>query len=203
MHALRAYDYNEWAAKTALFLRQNEKLLNSSVLEFCTHNAFDLVNPEWREVLCQLNIQDLRRVPLCVLPDDEAPVSLIRHLEKARELQLDRTPIDLKNKSSMSEFTPVDTQHIPSWFFKGMNVKKQHEVQKSLELVTHVAKTSGATLVIDIGAGQGYVDFALALFGDLAVIACEASAIRTDRLKGKWASLVSDAASKVAWRRVF
>ncbi|GAQ86046.1 S-adenosyl-L-methionine-dependent methyltransferases superfamily protein [Klebsormidium nitens] len=66
----------------------------------------------------------------------------------------------------------VELDHVVA---QGMSPKKRHEVAALAALVAKVAKEAGATTVIDIGAGQGYLSNVLYYQYGLDVIAVDAA----------------------------
>ncbi|KAJ1959763.1 hypothetical protein GGI12_004166 [Dipsacomyces acuminosporus] len=74
-------------------------------------------------------------------------------------LRFPRDKVSVDGDSSRSE---EDRRRILKYFLDGMNPKKQAEVVDLAYLVDLVAQSSNSQLVVDVGAGQGYLSRVLA-----------------------------------------
>ncbi|KAJ3031530.1 UNVERIFIED_CONTAM: hypothetical protein HDU68_003066 [Siphonaria sp. JEL0065] len=70
-------------------------------------------------------------------------------------------------------------KELPTVIKTGMNVKKQHEVAYLSALINSVAESQNIDRIMDIGAGQGYLDICLAFQYNKTVIGVDDDEIQT------------------------
>eukprot|EP01117_Protostelium_nocturnum_P017272 TRINITY_DN7010_c0_g1_i1.p1 TRINITY_DN7010_c0_g1~~TRINITY_DN7010_c0_g1_i1.p1 ORF type:complete len:496 (-),score=132.62 TRINITY_DN7010_c0_g1_i1:123-1433(-) len=105
--------------------------------------------------------------------DQKIPESLLRFLERCRDLSLRKLSSDFVEKAAddISQKIPSD-----STVFRGMSPKKRHEVERLIPVILNLmeGKPEGEFRIIDVGSGEGYLSSVLSYSYGLKVTGIDA-----------------------------
>ncbi|ORY50005.1 hypothetical protein BCR33DRAFT_781516 [Rhizoclosmatium globosum] len=132
------------------------------------HSAFPA---EWTSLEQTATTDDLIMLASKGIVKPEWPESLKAFIRLAQELSLCRIPDD-KAKN-------LPIKPLPAVLKNGMSPKKQHEVAYLSSLINSVTESEQIDHVLDIGAGQGYLDISLAYQYDKIVMGVDDDEIQT------------------------
>ncbi|KAJ2661791.1 hypothetical protein IWW48_002185 [Coemansia sp. RSA 1200] len=133
-----------------------------NIVEFFVSRQWDRVPEEWRRFFDspQFDISSLIPMASRGVAPEGAPVSLREYVDAAFKLRLPRDPVPSQDTADQSE--------IIKYFLDGMGEKKRKEVVELSQLIDGVARETGSKLVVDVGAGQGYLSRVLAYSSSLS-----------------------------------
>ncbi|KAG9556249.1 hypothetical protein KCU71_g11603, partial [Aureobasidium melanogenum] len=132
-------------------------------------------------------INSLRKEPGARCQDlPDRPDSLLRWLERIRDLSLDREQLNLSED--------IPHVEVPDTLASRMVTKKLAEVRAGARYINHICKTYNVIRVVDIGSGQGYLSLTLAAVCGLRVLAIDGSEkqIQGSRIAAQQAGLVEN-----------
>ncbi|XP_078433489.1 S-adenosyl-L-methionine-dependent methyltransferases superfamily protein isoform X2 [Wolffia australiana] len=160
----------EWMKAIADMLGRFKHLLDAHVTNFFKDKLWETVDEDWIEHLRSGPVEDFLAIP-CGLVQEHWPETLKEFVKNVKSLALPRDP-----KSPVQIFPYFRATELGTVLSQGMNQKKKHEVEVLSALVSAIAVSVGATTVIDVGSGQGYLAQVLSFMHHLSVIALDASA---------------------------
>ncbi|KAJ3111619.1 hypothetical protein HDU96_005525 [Phlyctochytrium bullatum] len=170
-----------YAHALATFFRTYAYLWQHHAVDFYTCNYFRTVLPEeWRDPLMKLSFDDLLALGAGVPPVDQSwPESLKTFVEESRSLPLPRHPAG----DPLAEMLERQAIQLDCHQLQGMSPKKQHEVLLLASLIDHIASTLETSQhrlgILDLGAGQGYLDTVLAHSYGRTVIGVDDDEVQT------------------------
>ncbi|KAJ3293515.1 hypothetical protein HK104_004387 [Borealophlyctis nickersoniae] len=159
------------------FLRIYGWLWEHHAVDFYVTDYWNVTFPaEWRVLKDPSNtLNDLLQLASHGRVKDEWPASLKEFVRLSRAIALPRDPEgDPFVRKLESESRPLDNK-----VTYGMTPKKKHEVQILSSLIASVAAANDTPNVLDIGAGQGYLDAVLAYSYGLTVIGVDDDEVQT------------------------
>ena len=148
-------------------------------LKFAAFHPLDLLLPtgtmfwdempvEWLEWIDGVNsshvLDALAALALGIEPTDGIPITLLEWISCIERLNL---PRDVESEDPVLLNTS-----------SAMNRKKQHEVQRMAAVVLRVAQEEQIELVVDVGAGSGYLTYEIAKHMPVIAVDCDASMTR-------------------------
>ncbi|XP_028081226.1 protein RRNAD1-like [Camellia sinensis] len=123
---------------------------------------------------------------------DYWPSSLKNFVLTSRSLAIPREQADLQKVLPDLHLSSLDNV-----LTQGMNQKKKHEVKALAAIVSSIARSVGASTVVDVGAGQGYLAQVLSFQCQLSVIAIDSCShhgritdARAERIKKHYAAKI-------------
>jgi hypothetical protein len=150
------------------------------ILFFTNHHFTQRLPHEWQLLASQMTIQDLIQM---VKYGTTIHSSLQSFVQKAKSFYL-------KSKSIVSH--EMEQQELHGEILRGMNQKKQYEVELLAKIIAKYAKNYNCDSVLDIGSGKGYLSHVLAYEYELSVLAIDnnemvvhKSNVRSDQLSSK------------------
>jgi len=134
-------------------LREHGSLARGHLVSFCLDDPWSSLPAAWREALLALTDAELARLPVDLPVRDDWPATLQRLVRISRR------------SCALSSPLPREAEADPPsrWLFaqtprvRNMNLKKAHEVAALAPLVAQTARRCGATAVVDLGSGLGYL----------------------------------------------
>ncbi|XP_014667521.1 PREDICTED: uncharacterized protein LOC106809081 isoform X4 [Priapulus caudatus] len=132
-----------------------------------SEQVWERIPTEWYGCLKTLSVDDLNELPYGHQMD-YWPEDLKKFITKSQELSLCRDQVDWLQK------TDLGTEEK-----RGMTPKKVHEVEWMSSLVADVCLKTQCDVVVDIGAGLGYLSRVLSSIHGLRVICIESDGSRT------------------------
>ncbi|KAL2915645.1 hypothetical protein HK105_204830 [Polyrhizophydium stewartii] len=160
-------DVRAYAARLKAFVDRHGWLADFFAVDFITADYWHAVFPaDWR-VLEREPLPTLCRTVASGHVEDAWPNSLKEFVRGAAGLALPRSPVG-GVLASLCSGARLDKD-----VAVGMNVKKRHEVAATAALVARIAAATGASHVLDLGAGQGYLSSALAFQYGLHIYAVD------------------------------
>eukprot|EP00899_Mesostigma_viride_P020066 jgi/Mesvir1/28060/Mv04658-RA.2 len=171
------------------FLREYQWLFRCHVVDFFVDKHWKNMDPEWLESLRTATMADLLDMPSGIYKN-EWPSTLQRFVAQARRLTLTREPAATSAATppvaappSAGVMPPLPLggslpvpRPIGRVLAQGMSPKKKHEVARLAALVAAVASATQAKLVLDMGAGQGYLSQILSYQYGLRTVAIDSCA---------------------------
>ncbi|KZC11559.1 PREDICTED: methyltransferase-like protein 25 [Dufourea novaeangliae] len=124
---------------------ETQWLYNTPVTDLLTKGLLDLFPKEWLNVLQTLENQELNDFVVTKKTNSQWPKSLKAFLEKCRHT--DRLP----------NLNTILLTKLPKKFQIGLNDKKQHEISQLANLVHMQCAPRNIKIIVDFGAGLGYV----------------------------------------------
>ncbi|KAJ2453341.1 hypothetical protein EV183_002296 [Coemansia sp. RSA 2336] len=158
----------EYAAEIRRVFAEYSRFPNMHIVDFFVTGFWQQLPADWQEYLEQIEMAGLVAMASTGQVGAGAPESLRSYVNDMFRLRLNYQG---------SPMAAADSEQDELWYFlEGMNPKKRVEVQLLSRLVNTVAKESGCSLVVDVGAGQGYLSRVLAYSSyDLPVLAIDSS----------------------------
>ncbi|TPX60411.1 hypothetical protein PhCBS80983_g01780 [Powellomyces hirtus] len=160
------------------FLNTHRQLWEFHAVDFFTYNYWtsNAFPDDWRilkddPTLCSYD--DLLSLATDGTLKDEWPRSLKDFVRAARAISLPRDP------QPMSDIDMDATEDLDNNVTYGMSPKKKHEVRRLAALINKLAEQSAITDIMDLGAGQGYLDAVLAYSYCHTVIGVDDDEIQT------------------------
>lgn len=159
----------EWINAIIDFLKPYKSLMDAHVANFLKDKLWESIDQEWMDTLCSESVENLLKLH-SGLVQDHWPASLKEFILTLRSLVLPRDQGEIQ--TILPDFNMTCIGNVLA---QGMNMKKKHEVEILAAIVHAVAKTVGAEIVVDVGAGQGYLAQVLTFQCELSVVAIDAS----------------------------
>ncbi|KAJ2745948.1 hypothetical protein GGI20_001763 [Coemansia sp. BCRC 34301] len=143
---------SEYAAEVKRVYLQYAFLAQMHITDFLVQPHWESLDIEWREYFMSDNFEISKLIPMAThgVVDKASPSSLREFVDKMFRLQF---PRQQSNDSGSSE----GTANVLKYFVDGMSEKKRKEVVDLAKLVRQVSRDTGSELVVDVGAGQGYL----------------------------------------------
>ncbi|KAJ3163160.1 hypothetical protein HDU86_002329 [Geranomyces michiganensis] len=160
------------------FLARYRFLIDFHAVDFFTHDYWDACADfpaEWKLLKsdASITVDDLLHLASFGTVRDEWPESLKEFVRLSRALALPRDVLPVPG------VVAGGAAGLDNKISYGMSPKKKHEVQCLAALIDHLASQSGITNIMDIGAGQGYLDACLAHTYQHTVIGVDDDEIQT------------------------
>lgn len=131
----------------------------------------------WQVALLALPDEALARLPMDLPCDPNWPSDLLEFINASRQMQ---------HHVVSPERGPDAPTPVSRWLgLDGLSPKKRHEVERLAPLVHDAACLSGADIILDIGAGLGYLSAVLAFHYGHTVVCVEADASNVTRAKDR------------------
>eukprot|EP00842_Homolaphlyctis_polyrhiza_P000813 jgi/Hompol1/1732/HPOL_005701-RA len=172
-------DALEYADALCSFLRSHSWLLNTHAVDFFLPSVdfWSTALPlEWRSLkddsVCSTT--DLLRLASHFTTSDHWPQSLKDFVAHARSIALPRDPTDPWLLQTLSQGRDLDPRIV-----YGMSPKKRIEVQSLACVIHSLATQHNTNSIIDMGAGQGYLDASLAYMYGHTVIGVDDDMVQT------------------------
>ncbi|KAJ3288397.1 hypothetical protein HDU79_004867 [Rhizoclosmatium sp. JEL0117] len=161
-----------YIATLCRLIRQYDFLYLHHAVDFYIEDYWNSAFPtEWTSLEQTATTDDLIMLASKGIVKPEWPESLKAFIRLAQELSLCRIPDD-KAKN-------LPIKPLPAVLKNGMSPKKQHEVAYLSSLINSVTESEQIDHVLDIGAGQGYLDISLAYQYDKIVVGVDDDEIQT------------------------
>ncbi|KAJ1866403.1 hypothetical protein LPJ78_001868 [Coemansia sp. RSA 989] len=160
----------EYAAEIKRAFAKYSSFPNMHIVDFFVTGFWQQLPDDWQEYLEQVEVTGLVAMASTGQVDASAPESLRSYVKDMFRLRLNY-------QGPLIAAAAADSEQGELWYFlEGMNPKKRVEVQLLSQLVSTVAKESQCSLVVDVGAGQGYLSRVLAYSSySLPVLAIDSS----------------------------
>eukprot|EP00741_Cyanophora_paradoxa_P014247 tig00020800_g13741.t1 len=163
----------------ARFLQRHADLAAFEPIDMLLEDAAWRPPPEWERFLDGLPLGAIQRLPVADLQTElrRAPETLRAFVGDARALALPRAPL---RDPAISQRRHAE---LAQRLLRRTAQKKGYEALEMAEMVHEVSLDVNTSTVIDVGAGQGCLAQVLAGLYGLNVIAVEANAAHTERLR--------------------
>ncbi|XP_066596315.1 methyltransferase-like protein 25B [Prorops nasuta] len=164
---------SEYFSKAIEFFHEMRWLYSVPLTEILVCDSFEAFPEGWLNVLEKLDNQSLNHfVSEKIIPSDW-PESLKNFVKKCREMD------------GLSESIPSVNVDIPKNFTRGLSGKKKHEIMHLSHLINEQCKNENIHLIIDFGAGLGYVCQLLHYLYGYKVLGLEANEqnVKTARIR--------------------
>ncbi|XP_057486422.1 uncharacterized protein LOC130772545 isoform X2 [Actinidia eriantha] len=158
----------EWIHAIIVFLKPYRFFLDAHVVNFFKDRLWEAVDKEWIDCLRNESVENVLRIPSGVVQDNW-PASLKKFVLTSRSLAIPRERADLQKI-----LPDLHLSSLNNVLSQGMNQKKKHEIETLAGIVSSIARSVGASTVVDVGAGQGYLAQVLSFQYQLSVIAIDA-----------------------------
>jgi hypothetical protein len=149
------------------FLDTYSVLLNHHSVDFFVADTFHLLPEEWKFLKTE-KLQHLLEMASYGRVQKNWPQSLQLFVESSRSLGLQRSPV-----------APCEAKPLKQLVKIGMDPKKILEVSIMADCIHNLAQEHKVSHIVDLGAGQGYLDQCLAYQYGHAVIGVDDSHIQT------------------------
>ncbi|KAJ2609219.1 hypothetical protein EV177_004577 [Coemansia sp. RSA 1804] len=152
----------QYARELVAAFNKHAVLPKINIVEFFVSQQWSRVPEDWRRFFGSPHFDISSLIPMAsrgVAPEG-APVSLREYIDAAFRLRLPRDPVPSQDTADQSK--------IIEYFLDGMGEKKRKEVVELSQLIDGVARETGSRLVVDVGAGQGYLSRVLAYSSSLS-----------------------------------
>ncbi|KAI8324229.1 hypothetical protein GQ54DRAFT_74659 [Martensiomyces pterosporus] len=149
----------EYALEVKQIYSKFSYLPTMHIVDFFVTNHWSELPSEWREYFESdgFHVGSLIAMASSGEVPENSPDSLREYVEKMFSLRFPREKVEA-DKGRSEE----DKRRVLKYFLDGMSPKKQAEVVDLSHLIDLVAQSSGSKLVVDVGAGQGYLSRVLA-----------------------------------------
>ncbi|XP_063228825.1 methyltransferase-like protein 25B isoform X2 [Bacillus rossius redtenbacheri] len=139
-------NYESYFKESLCYLRDYQWIYNFAVTNVLVEDVLSRIPEDWLSALMQLTNDELNQLPFG-FEKDGWPASLAAFCRRSRALLL------------APEHGPpgVDPAQLPRELRTGLSPKKQHEVCRLAALVQRECRALGATCVLDVGSGLGYL----------------------------------------------
>ncbi|KAJ3048975.1 hypothetical protein HK097_010032, partial [Rhizophlyctis rosea] len=167
----------EYADALVAFLRRYAWLWQHHAVDFFVVNYWEKTFPvEWRQLKeASTSYEDLLNLASHGTFKEEWPEDLKEFIRLSREIALPRDPKgDTFTQEIQENSKPLDRKTI-----YGMTPKKKHEVQILSAVISAIASSTNTPNILDMGAGQGYLDAVLAYSYGLTVIGVDDDEVQT------------------------
>lgn len=138
-------DHESYFKDVLKFFHDSQWIFNTPVTEILVKNSLDNFPNGWLDVLQNLNNDELNNFVAEKKYETNWPNSLIKFVEKCKEIDRLEKP------------EPEPNLQLPSLFLKGLTPKKQHEILHLTNLVRKQCLEENISTIVDFGAGLGYV----------------------------------------------
>ncbi|GMH17529.1 hypothetical protein Nepgr_019370 [Nepenthes gracilis] len=186
----------EWIQAIVDFLQSYRFFFDTHVVNFFKDRLWETVDKDWLDCLRNEPVEHLLQIPSGFVKD-YWPASLKKFILTSRSLAFSREQVKMELISHDICVTPLNTV-----LAQGMNPKKKHEVEVLAAVVSSIARKVAAHVVVDVGAGQGYLAQVLSFQYQLAVVAIDASYhhgivtnARAERIKKYYAAKIRKSGS--------
>ncbi|XP_057486426.1 uncharacterized protein LOC130772545 isoform X6 [Actinidia eriantha] len=142
----------EWIHAIIVFLKPYRFFLDAHVVNFFKDRLWEAVDKEWIDCLRNESVENVLRIPSGVVQDNW-PASLKKFVLTSRSLAIPRERADLQKI-----LPDLHLSSLNNVLSQGMNQKKKHEIETLAGIVSSIARSVGASTVVDVGAGQGAVE---------------------------------------------
>lgn len=168
--------------KTISFIEEHQILIDCHLIDFITENLWQKCLPE--SLRLQLESTEFQNISensgnhnFNILR--EASSELDRFLKQVESLSLKHSPIvtNLSDVCSVSSEAKCANFMGKNKNMSFMSDKKQHETEAMAKLVAHLAEENAINLVIDAGAGKGYLSTNISQKYGMPVLAIDSSEI--------------------------
>ncbi|ESQ35148.1 hypothetical protein EUTSA_v10007372mg [Eutrema salsugineum] len=159
----------EWITAIIDFLKPFSFLINAHVVNFFKDKQWEGVDQEWMSCLRNEKPENILLIPSGGV-QDHWPASLKEFVHTLRSLSFPREQAELQAILADVDMAPLSTV-----LSQGMNLKKKHEVQVLSAVVSSVINSVGASTVVDVGSGQGYLAQVLSFQYKHSVVAIDSS----------------------------
>ena len=166
-------DIQQYTKDLVECINKYEWLIQNHAVDFLVSGYWHSKVPtEWHCIATEFSMHDLIQMASHFkLPDRKQwPESLVEFVATCQSLGLPRDPPSIESKFQQA---PSDLL-----VFSGMSVKKRLEVQIMSDCVSELCRTTDVETVVDMGAGQGYLDSLLVRSG-LNVVSIDDDDIQT------------------------
>ncbi|KAK5668844.1 hypothetical protein QVD99_004626 [Batrachochytrium dendrobatidis] len=180
---------NEYTQSLCAFINDYSWILNCHVVDIFVDNVWTTQFPEGWHALADPSICSrmdlLALASRRILPNRNQqlapwPNTLKEFVERSKKVALPRNPDDEWVVETLSKAPKLDKR-----LTYGMNPKKLIEVQALSALINNLAESNTITRILDIGAGQGYLDAALVYGYGHTVIGVDDDMVQTCGAKFK------------------
>ncbi|GLV44671.1 uncharacterized protein CBL_20582 [Carabus blaptoides fortunei] len=151
-----------------LTFQQNEFAISRNTHVLVNH-LLDHIPSEWHTHLDNITNDELNALPFGYIKD-EWPASLKTFIQTIESLKSERS---IPNAA-------VHGLNLPQDFFKGLSVKKRHEIIRLAPVIHTKCSEHNISVIIDIGAGLGYLPQLLFEKYGYNVLAIEADATKVE-----------------------
>ncbi|KAJ2444592.1 hypothetical protein GGF42_006262, partial [Coemansia sp. RSA 2424] len=151
---------SEYAAEVKRVYLQYAFLAQMHITDFLVQPHWESLDVEWREYFMSDGFDVSQLIPMAThgVVDEASPSSLREFVDKMFRLQFPRQQIrSSSNSGGGGGEGRTSREQVLKYFVDGMSEKKREEVVDLAELVGQVSRDSGSELVVDVGAGQGYL----------------------------------------------
>ncbi|GAB2233464.1 hypothetical protein Drorol1_Dr00002687 [Drosera rotundifolia] len=159
----------DWIEAIIGFLQPYRFLFEAHVINFFKDKLWEAVNQEWLECLCNAPVEHILQIPSGFVLDNW-PASLKEFILTSRSLVFPREQVKLTEILPDTHLSPLSCV-----LSQGMCAKKKHEVQVLAAVISSIARSVMADVVVDVGAGHGYLAQVLSFQYRLPVVAIDAS----------------------------
>ncbi|KAJ2551358.1 hypothetical protein EV175_003723 [Coemansia sp. RSA 1933] len=145
----------EYARELVEVYIQYTFLPKTCIVAFFVSPQWERVPEEWQRYfdMPQFDINSLIPMASRGIVPESAPESLKQYVDATFRLRFPRDPAPMQDSGQ---------SQIVKYFLDGMSGKKRKEVVELSQLIDGVARETGSRLVVDVGAGQGYLSRVLA-----------------------------------------
>ncbi|KAJ2816574.1 hypothetical protein GGI24_005685, partial [Coemansia furcata] len=143
---------SEYAAEVKRIYSPYAFLAQMHIVDFLVRPHWESLDVEWRDYFMSDDFDISRLIPLATHGETDAvcPSSLREFVSKMFSLQFPRQRMG-------DQGTSEERKLVLKYFLDGMSEKKREEVVDLSALIGNVARDTSSGLVVDVGAGQGYL----------------------------------------------
>ena len=152
-------------------IKRHAWIMQCWLTNFCCNSYWERLPEGWREALLSLSDEEMQELPAGLHPPTTWPPELRELVLTAQQLA---PPTQAELDASVERVSPMLLDGIPH--VRNMGPKKQHEVLRLAPVVAREAARCGASTVVDLGSGHGYLSHVLAFHHGLHVIGIECAA---------------------------
>eukprot|EP01124_Arcella_intermedia_P020404 TRINITY_DN2787_c0_g2_i1.p1 TRINITY_DN2787_c0_g2~~TRINITY_DN2787_c0_g2_i1.p1 ORF type:complete len:627 (-),score=117.33 TRINITY_DN2787_c0_g2_i1:575-2416(-) len=164
----------EYASQIILFLSEYDWIFRDHLVNFLNNQLQNEMPKDWKNTLLALTPTEIQNI--ANLEENEMwPHDLKNFLHKCKILAMPRK----LSENPLCFGNPLQKVKLDRIFTLGMNEKKIHEVEELASIVGELNKTSNVKLIVDVGAGKGYITQTLEHYFGMEVIGLEGQESRT------------------------
>ncbi|KAJ2684617.1 hypothetical protein IWW39_004795 [Coemansia spiralis] len=143
---------SEYVAEVRRIYSPYAFLAQMHIVDFLVRPHWESLDAEWRSYFMSDEFDIGKLIPMAAhgQMDEACPSSLREFVGKMFSLQFPRQRMG-------DQATGEERELVLKYFVDGMSEKKREEVVDLAALVGNVARGTGSGLVVDVGAGQGYL----------------------------------------------
>ncbi|XP_034946161.1 protein RRNAD1-like [Chelonus insularis] len=160
-------------------------LFQHPVIEILIHNYFKSFPQDWLEALKNLSTEELNDFANGKLMKDNWPKTLELFIKKCKKL------------NKLPPAPQLSNPQLPKSFLSGLSLKKQHEIFYLSQVVHQKCVTNGIRIIVDFGAGLGYICQLLNYLYDYTVIGLESNENNVKIAKKRQTELYSQSIGSV------